>query len=144
MEDKIQTYRTIDTQGKSQIELILQVYDGALGSLRQAKEKYAAGENNAGYELLEKTKKFVTHLYTTLNMEEGGEIAENLAKLYAYVISQICILEATKESSQIDDIITILSELREGWQGIKDSDQAQEVSEKKSQKLFKNEISITG
>ena len=78
-------------------------------------------------------------------MEEGGEIAENLAKLYAYIISQICILEATKDSSQIDDIIIILSELREGWQSIKDSDQAQEETvEKKSPKLVKNEISITG
>ncbi len=119
MKKNLQSYRTADTLGKSQLDLILQVYDGALNSFAGARAHYEKEEYNAGYEELEKVKRFLTHLYTTLNPDEGGEVAENLGKLYAFLVNQIQVVQATKELKLIDDSIQILKNLRGGWEELK-------------------------
>ena len=120
MNNKIGSYKSADTIGKSQIDLILQVYDGAIGSLKSARAAYESERLTDGREQMDKAKRFVTHLYTTLNMEKGGEVAENLGKLYAYVISQSYVVQATKDLEMIDDMVTVLDNLRGGWRGLKD------------------------
>jgi len=122
MDGTLATYRAVDTHGKSQLELILQVYDGALAAYREAAQCYEKQDLNAGYESLEKAKRFVVHLYTTLDPEKGGEIAEQLGKLYAYVVNQTNVAEATKDLSRIDDIISVLENLRLGWAGLKEQE----------------------
>ncbi len=119
MDGKLTAYRKEDTAGKSQVDLIIQVYDGAISAFRTARERYETDDSTAGYNQLERARKFLTHLYTTLDYEKGGDISEQLGRLYAFVINQINVAEATKDLSVIDDNITILSNLREGWTGLK-------------------------
>jgi flagellar protein FliS len=129
MEGKVETYRRVDTLGKSQLDLILQVYDGALKSLNQARHNYEHEDFQAGYEDMERVKKFVTHLYTTLDLEKGGEVAANLSRLYAYVITQTYVVQATKDLEQLDSIGGVLRNLREGWAGLRETNAAQTTSE---------------
>ena len=105
--------------GKSQIELILQVYDGAIAAYKAASECYQNSDFEGGFTQLEKAKRFLTHLYTTLDEESGGEISENLAKLYAFMISQTDLTIATKDLTVIRGNLKILNNLRAGWAGIK-------------------------
>ena len=119
MDGKISSYQKTDTLGKSQLDLVLKVYDGAIGAYRSARESYEQKDAPTGYEKLERAKKFVVHLYTTLNPEAGGEMAENLGRLYTFVITQTDLIAATKDLGQIDSIIEILSNLRAGWAGLK-------------------------
>ena len=122
MDAKLDTYRTIDTHGKSQIDLILKVYDGALNEYRICREAVDKGESHRLRPHLEKASKFITHLYTTLDPEKGGGIAANLGHLYAHVLQLTDQVAATKEIEKIDDIISILGNLREGWAGIKEQE----------------------
>jgi flagellar protein FliS len=124
MEGRIGSYREVDTLGKSQLDLILQVYDGAITAYRAAREHYARNEASAGNEKLEKAKKFVVHLYTTLDPEKGGEIAVNLSKLYAFVMSHSDLVAATKDTVQIDRILNVLGNLRDGWAGLREQEGA--------------------
>jgi flagellar protein FliS len=119
MEGKLSTYRKVETLGKSQLDLIIQVYDGTLAAFRAAANFYKSDDHQAGYQQLQKAKRFVTHLYTTLDPETGGEIAENLGKLYAFIINQTNVAEATKDLSVIDDNISILDNVRLGWLELK-------------------------
>ena len=121
MNKNVYSYRTTDTLGKSQLDLIIQVYDGALKSFGEARAHYEKDETNEGFDKLQKARRFLTHLYTTLDVEKGGEVAENLGKLYAYVINQTHVVEATKELKLIDDSIEILKNLRSGWALLKQS-----------------------
>ena len=128
--DTLNPYRTVDTLGKSQLDLILQVYDGAIAAFRSAAQAYQAQEYQQGYEQLQKAKRFVTHLYTTLDAEAGGEIAAKLAMLYAYIINRTIQAESTKDLSAIDDNITVLDNVRRGWLTLKQQDaQAGAVSQ---------------
>jgi flagellar protein FliS len=115
MSDQLKNYHAADTIGRSQPELVVKVYDGAIGSLRQAMEHYKNDDLQRGFENMEKSKKFIVHLYTTLDEKKGGEIAEKLSKLYVYLIEQINIIQATKDLSIIEDAIEILSNVRDGW-----------------------------
>jgi len=126
MKGKIDAYRQADTMGKSQLDLIIMVYDGALKALRTAGDYYRNDDPGAGYEEIQKGKRFVTHLYTTLDTKKGGEVAANLARMYVYVLSECYVIEATKDTEKLDAIIQMLSNLRSGWAGLKEQ-QAEEV-----------------
>ncbi len=120
MDAKVESYRTTETLGKSQLELILQVYDGAIKAFKTAREHYQNNNNDDGYEQIQKARKFVTHLFTTLNTEKGGDIAHNLGKLYTVILCQIDTIEASKDLALIDNNVQLLSNLREGWVGLRD------------------------
>jgi flagellar protein FliS len=51
-------------------------------------------------------------------MEKGGELAQNLAELYVFSINQIYLVNATKNPKYLDNVIGILSTLKEGWEAI--------------------------
>ncbi|UCD16227.1 MAG: flagellar protein FliS [Candidatus Zixiibacteriota bacterium] len=112
---KLGDYQAIDTLGKSGAELVVKVYDGAISNLQKAADSYSSNNLQSGYEAMEKVKKFTVHLYTTLDMDKGGEIALNLSKLYAFIVEQINLIQATKNISAIEDLIRILENIRESW-----------------------------
>ncbi|MEE8577674.1 MAG: flagellar export chaperone FliS [candidate division Zixibacteria bacterium] len=129
MDDNLTAYKQADILGKSQLDLVIQVYDGAIGAYRTARKAYEDEKPSLGYEHLQKARRFVTHLYTTLDMEKGGNIADQLSRLYAFLINQTNVIEATKDLKQIDDNISILDNLRSGWVGLKEQ-QREEKAEK--------------
>lgn len=119
MERKVSAYQKSDVLGKSPLDLIIQVYDGAIGEFKTSLEAYQNNKNNDGYTHMEKAKRFLTYLYVSLDMEKGGEIATNLSKLYAFMINQINIIEGTKDLKRINDNIDILQNLKSGWLSLK-------------------------
>lgn len=125
MDGQLHAYTETKTLGANQLELILQVYDGAINAYRSAKKAFEADENESGRDHLEKGKKFLMHLYTTLNNDKGGDIAENLGKLYVFAMNQTDVVMGTKDEKQIDEIIGILANLREGWVGLREIDTPQ-------------------
>lgn len=124
MDGKLSTYRTIDTLGKSQVDLILQVYDGAIAAFRAAAEHYVSGELQGGYEQLERARKFLVHLYTTLDQGKGGEVAVNLAKLYTFMICQIDAAETTHDSALIESNVRVLENLRGAWTTLREQNES--------------------
>jgi len=119
MKKPTEAYRHADTMGKSPLELVLMVYDGAIKAMRSAAAHYARNENQAGYEEIQTAKRMVTHLYTTLDREQGGQVTEHLGKMYTWVISQLYILEATKNVDQINKVIEVMTNLRSGWETLR-------------------------
>lgn len=136
MNEKLQQYRKSETENKSVIELIIMVYDGAIDNLKKASELYKNEKMQSGYETMEKAKRFVVHLYTTLDEEKGGEVAANLSTMYAYVIERMNFIQATKDIDTIKEIISVLSNIKEGWVGLAEQ-------EKKGQVKSKNNLGAT-
>ena len=118
MNEKLKQYRKSETENKTVPELIIMVYDGAIDNLRKAAELYKAEKMQDGYEAMEKAKRFVVHLYTTLDEEKGGDIAANLSAMYAYIIERMNFVQATKDIKTINDAIDLLSNIKEGWVGL--------------------------
>lgn len=126
MQHAINTYEEVDTLGRSQVELILKIYNAALGSLAKARQSYQGSQWQAGYEEIERARKFVVHLYSTLNFDKGGEVATNLGKMYVYLLSEFDAIEATKNLKHLNSCIVVLTNLKAAW------DQISQSSEKPS------------
>ena len=129
MDSRVNAYWRKETLGKSHLELLLQEYDSAVAAYASADQSYARNDFNAGYEQLERAKKFITHLYTTLDSEKGGEVAANLSKLYAFVLNETSSIQGTKSSEQIEAVVRILGNLRSGWAELNEASQANAVAE---------------
>jgi len=94
------------------------LYNGALKFLDQAESRLEEKNVDQFADMIERTHRIVYHLYTTLNFDEGGEIADKLGALYSFIISQLYILNSTKDRKLMDEIRSILIVLRDGWQNI--------------------------
>jgi flagellar protein FliS len=112
------TYQQITTMSLDQIDLILMVYRGAITELRKAGVAFEEDRFVDGRDACDKARKCIIHLYTTLDMDKGGEIASRLAQLYIYMVERLDIAVSTKGKKNIDEIISLLEVIKEGWEGV--------------------------
>ena len=118
MNQAISSYQKNQISGMSQKDLIVLLYSGAVNFLKQA-QKFLQQEKPAEFsDSIERVHRIIYHLYTTLDFERGGEIADRLGALYTFIISQLYIVNSTKNEKIISDLLIIISDLKEGWQGL--------------------------
>lgn len=108
-------YREEQVNGLSQKELILMLYDGAIRSSEEAKVYFEEENFVESYQRIVKARTIVTELLRILNMDEGGAVAENLKRLYVHMIGRLIEANFTKETALLDNVLTILRDLRSAW-----------------------------
>ena len=131
----------------NQQQLIVMAYDGILRFLLKAKEHMACGEIEDKHNTLVRARAIVEELASTLNMEDGGVIAENLWNLYAFFMRKISEANITGDASHIDDIYLSIKELRDGWSEMEvpqDDAQAQALNRRVPPTADNHRVSITG
>ena len=110
-------YHQTSVQTSDQLTLIVMLYDGAIRNVNFALQHLKDDEVEKTHNCLVKAKNIVTELLSTLNMEQGGEIAKNLQSLgQAYQLAQdvddaIPVLEDAGELSDDGEIFSRLSQL---------------------------------
>ena len=104
--------RTAD-QGR----LIVMLYERAIFSLKQAQEKIVAGDYYQRNQLILKAQNIILELMNSLNFE-AGKIAYSLQSLYNYMIRRLILADQTSDQQIIQEVIKILSELKEAWETI--------------------------
>lgn len=119
----LQTQVTTTTQG----ELLLLLYDGAIKFLNQAKEKIAERDYAGKGILISKALDIVNELDASLNLEKGGELAQNLHKLYFYCSTRLLNANLKMDVAFIDEVIKILSGLRGAYGQIVNTPEAMAV-----------------
>ncbi|MDR3044225.1 MAG: flagellar export chaperone FliS [Desulfovibrio sp.] len=119
----LQTQVTTTTQG----ELLLLLYDGAIKFLNQAKEKIAERDYAGKGILISKALDIVNELDASLNLEKGGELAENLHKLYFYCSTRLLNANLKMDVAFIDEVIKILAGLRGAYGQIVNTPEAMAV-----------------
>lgn len=118
MDRNVISYQRAQLDGLNQRDLIVMCYRGSIKYLVEAKQRFQAGDVEGFSDLIEKAHRVIFHLYTTLDMQNGGEIAQRLAELYCYIINQTYLLNATKNLDILDGLVKIMTTLKEGWEGI--------------------------
>ena len=107
---------TIDTSGNVRIVSLL--FDGAINFIKLGRAKM--GERNIAGKghYIGKATSIVCELSSSLNMEEGGEIARNLRRLYDFVLDRLLKANQKNDAVALDEAEKVLQELREGWKGM--------------------------
>lgn len=73
------------------------------------------GTTASSYGPLEKVRKIYTHLYSTLDMEAGGELALRMQALYAYVIQATFEIASTYDTSSLTLLEQINADMLGAW-----------------------------
>ena len=98
--------------------LIQLLINGVLERLNSA--KFHMLENNVAKkgENISKAISILDGLRASLDMEKGGEMAENLEGLYDYMQRQLLKANYHNKSENIDEVISLMNEIRSGWMAI--------------------------
>ena len=109
-----QTQITTANQGK----LIVMLYDGAIKFLNIALDNLDLRTYDIVNNNIIKAQDIITELLVSLNMEEGGEISQNLFNLYMYFKRQLLEANIKKDGEILKQTIKMLKELRDAWDQI--------------------------
>ena len=60
----------------------------------------------------------ITVLAESLNLKDGGELAQNLLELYDYCKRCLSVYLDTKDVKKLEEVHSIFTSLIEGWEGI--------------------------
>jgi flagellar protein FliS len=114
----LSSYRQTQVQSRTPLELVVMLYDGALTFLSQARGAIERGDIAARRDASSRALAIVSELQSTLNMQEGGDLAQRLDELYAYVTSRILLAATHNTVGPIDDASRVLATLRDSWVAI--------------------------
>jgi flagellar secretion chaperone FliS len=101
-------------------EAVVMLYDGAIRFLREAVRAIEEENIAAKVQLLERAVKIIEYLQSCLDREQGGEIAENLQRLYDYMLIRLTEANLYNDVAKLEEIGTLLGTVREGWAAICD------------------------
>lgn len=98
------------------IQLIQMLFDGLLESLATAKGHI---QNNAIEEkskALARAGRIVVGLQGALDFERGGELAQNLNELYAYMTRRLFHINAHNDLQALDEVKSLVVDISQAWQ----------------------------
>jgi flagellar protein FliS len=113
------SYRQTSTQTASPGQLVLMLYDGALRFLEKALKGFEHDDplefNQTISNNLLRAQNILSELNSTLNMEQGGQLAQTLRGLYGYMDDRLTESNLRKTPDGIHDAIHRLTVLRDAW-----------------------------
>ncbi|MBA2882666.1 flagellar protein FliS [Desulfosalsimonas propionicica] len=115
MNNPYQNYFANQIQTASPEQVLVMLYDGAIRFLRQARQALENGDRVGKLKKISRTVAILTELSNSLDFEKGGEIAENLDGLYAYMVRELTRPNAEDEFKAMEVSENILLELRGAW-----------------------------
>lgn len=108
-----QMYKQQNVMTMTQGEMLTAVYDGMLKEMNFLKTAFAGRNYSEINERCKKIQVFLKHLQGSLDFKY--EVSNNLNALYDYFIRVIIQANVKKDSSELDTVIQMVSELRESY-----------------------------
>ncbi|MCH8076709.1 MAG: flagellar export chaperone FliS, partial [SAR324 cluster bacterium] len=99
--------------------MILMLYDGSIRFMRKAGKKIEENDIESAHNFLIRARNIISELLATLKPEKAGEMGANLRQLYIYMFNRLVQANLAKDKEGVDEVIKLMSTLREGWAGIK-------------------------
>jgi flagellar protein FliS len=113
---KIYKEHAVNTQSKGR--LIVMLYEGAIKFMNLAIRQIESGDYAEKGKYISKAQDIINELNAVLDMEAGGEVAENLRRLYCFMIRRLTEANINKDPNLIREVIDLMEELNQGWKAI--------------------------
>jgi flagellar protein FliS len=98
--------------------LVLMLLDGATERMVTARGCIEHGETVRKAKLLHSCVTIIAELRGSLNLAEGGELAQNLSDLYAYMMRQLLQANLSSDPTLVTEVLGLLGDIRSGWVAI--------------------------
>jgi flagellar protein FliS len=115
-------------------KLIVMLFDGALVALATALHQMKAGNIQAKGQSISKAITIIdSGLRASLDQTAGGEIAQNLDALYAYMSNRLLMANLKNEPGGIEEVQRLLQDLKGAWEAIDPASTAQSMAQPAAQ-----------
>jgi flagellar protein FliS len=103
----------------SPVKLIVMLYDGAISACHSAIASMQRKDIEQKGAMLSKAIMIIeSGLRLSLDRKAGGDIAESLDALYAYMSSKLASANVRNEPAQVQEVIKLLLDLKGAWEAI--------------------------
>ncbi|HEY5228709.1 MAG TPA: flagellar export chaperone FliS [Opitutaceae bacterium] len=115
-----QAYRATAVLTASPGQLVLMLFDGALKSLAIAQDAFSRPPSDrTRIEVINrhllKAQSILAELQGGLNMEEGGEFAQTMHRLYDYHMRRLFEANVRKKVEPVVEVERLIREVRDAW-----------------------------
>lgn len=108
--------------------LIVLLYEGAIKFLREAAEAQKTGDIPAKSNFVNRALDIISELSQSLNMNDGGDIAQNLRRIYQFWTDHLLKAKVVRDSRAMEDVIAMMSSLIEAWQVVCNDAEATKIT----------------
>jgi flagellar secretion chaperone FliS len=95
--------------------LVQMLMDAAAERMNTARGCLERGEIGRKAKLLHSCVTLIAELRGSLNMAEGGELAQNLSNLYEYMARQLLMANVQNDAGKITEVLSLMNEVRSAW-----------------------------
>jgi flagellar secretion chaperone FliS len=119
---KLAAYQTVSVHGgvanADPHAMVLMLMDAATERMAIARGCIERGERGRQASLLHSCVLIIGELRGSLNISEGGPLAQNLSDLYDYMIRRLVFANAKSDAEPITEVSLLLDEIRSAWVAI--------------------------
>jgi flagellar protein FliS len=111
-----QHYQRVQGETATGGHVIVLLYGGAIRFLSRAEQHRAAGRYDAFRADLHRAQDILIELAGGLDLANGGEVADNLFRLYQYMIERIGQADYKRDPQAIPEVLRLLRNLKVTWE----------------------------
>lgn len=121
-QSKLAAYRSVSAHGAvdgaDPHALVLTLFDATLQRLTAARTCIESGETRRKASLLHSAVILVAELRGSLNLKDGGALAQNLSDLYEYMTRRLIQANLESDAHAVSEVQSLLGEIRSAWAAI--------------------------
>jgi flagellar protein FliS len=99
-------------------EHILSHLATARGCMARVKDNRPLNDVLTKATVISKANALLAQLNATLDMERGGQVAQNLRALYEYMMNRLTLANATNDTVLIAEVAALVEKIKSGWDQI--------------------------
>ncbi len=108
--------------GANPYTIIQMLMQGFLERVAKGKGCIERGDLQGKAEHLSKASAILHALSESLDLDVGGEVAQNLASLYEYMLMRVTDASVEKTIEPLDEVMKLMLEIKSGWDAIPNSE----------------------
>ena len=109
------TYRVNQIQMASKEQLLIITYDIGIRACSAAEKAIASGDVELINTNLQRAQSVVRELMVTLNLEQGGQVAASLMRLYDFMYYQLVDANVKQDAEIVRTVRSMMEELKATW-----------------------------
>lgn len=107
--------REAAVEGADSHNLIMLLMKGSLESIAQAKGALQQGNIELRGKRITRATQIILGLKDFLDMEQGGELAENLDNLYDYMVRTLFDAHRIPSAEKLDEVSELMGQIASAW-----------------------------
>lgn len=115
MNANVSTYLTQQIMTASPAKLVSMLYDKLLISLKEVIAAIEKGEIEARWKANARATEIISHMWSTLDQVNGGEIAKNLDGMFSFILTRLPDVDMRNDPEPAREAIGLLEPIAESW-----------------------------